>query len=161
MLFDRPYTRVRTHFGSFDLVTLVWPHLRWEWQAIIPSRPVVTIAFYHAMEVCCYHSLWAVKLQLCLRLVTLGSIICKLWLPPGNQLKCAGWRIFCIDFWVSIAKFLKNPSRLLVNVQKQPIWSSRLPQEMQRRSSKWAHTSSWDSISSNNVIVWRTCRFHC
>jgi hypothetical protein len=74
MLFDRPYTRGRTHYGSFDLVTLVWPHSRWEWQAITPSSPVVTIVFYHAMEVSCYHSFWAVKLQSCLRLVTLGSI---------------------------------------------------------------------------------------
>jgi hypothetical protein len=56
MLFDRPYIRGRTHYGSFDLVTLVWPHSRWEWWAIIPSSPVVTIVFYHAMEVSCYHS---------------------------------------------------------------------------------------------------------
>ncbi len=38
---------------------LIWllgqPHLRWEWWAIIPSCPVVTIEFYHAMEVSCYH----------------------------------------------------------------------------------------------------------
>jgi hypothetical protein len=26
-----------------------------------PSSLVVTIVFYHAMEVSCYHSLWAVK----------------------------------------------------------------------------------------------------
>ncbi len=77
MLFDRLYTRVRAHFSSFDLVTLVWPHLRWEWQAIIPSSPVFTIVFYHVLEVSCYHSFWAVTLQLCLCLVTLGSITCK------------------------------------------------------------------------------------
>jgi hypothetical protein len=35
MLFDRPYTRYWTHCGSFELVTLIWPHLRWEWWAII------------------------------------------------------------------------------------------------------------------------------
>ncbi len=35
MLFDKPYTRYRTHCGSFKLVALVWPHLRWEWWAII------------------------------------------------------------------------------------------------------------------------------
>ncbi len=34
MLFDRPYTRYWTHCGSFKLVTLVLPHLRWEWWAI-------------------------------------------------------------------------------------------------------------------------------
>ncbi len=65
MLFDRPRTRQgRTHYGSFDLVILVWPHSRWEWQAIIPSSPVVTIVFYHAMEVSCYYSFWAVKSRL-------------------------------------------------------------------------------------------------
>ncbi len=60
------------------MVPLIWllgqPHLRWEWQAIIPSSPVVTIVFYHAMEVACYHSFWAVKSWLCLRLVTLGLL---------------------------------------------------------------------------------------
>ncbi len=34
MLFDRPNTRHRKHCGSFKLVTLVYPHLRWEWWAI-------------------------------------------------------------------------------------------------------------------------------
>jgi hypothetical protein len=40
------------------MVPLIWllgqPHLRWEWQAIIPSSSVVTIVFYHAMKVSCY-----------------------------------------------------------------------------------------------------------
>jgi hypothetical protein len=56
----------------FDLVTLVRPHSRSEWRVIIPSSPVAPIVFYHAMEVSCYHSFWAIKLRLCLRLVTLG-----------------------------------------------------------------------------------------
>jgi hypothetical protein len=42
-----------------------------------PSSPVVTVVFYHVLEVSCYHSFWAVKLGFCLRLVTLGSIICE------------------------------------------------------------------------------------
>ncbi len=84
MLFDRPYTRYRRHCGSFKLVTLVWPHLRWEWWAIIPSSPVVTVVFYHVLEVSCYHSFWAVKLQLCLHLVTLGSITCKYFRYSGK-----------------------------------------------------------------------------
>ena len=71
---------------------LIWllcqPHLRLEWQAIIPSSPVVTIVFYHAMEVSCYHFFWAAKLRLCLRLVTLGSITCK-YLQVFS-LKCTG-----------------------------------------------------------------------
>ncbi len=42
-----------------------------------PSSPVVTVMFYHVLEVSCYHSFWAVNLGLCLHLVTLGSITCK------------------------------------------------------------------------------------
>jgi hypothetical protein len=58
------------------LVHLIW--LLWsEWRAIIPSSPVVMIVLYHAMEVTCYHFFWVFKLQLYLRLVTLGSITCK------------------------------------------------------------------------------------
>ncbi len=63
--------------GIVLLLMLVSPHLRWEWRAIIPSRPVVKIVFYHAVEVSRHYSFWAVILWLCLRLVTLGSITCK------------------------------------------------------------------------------------
>ncbi len=34
---------------------------------------------------------------------------------------------FCIDFKVSIATLLKNPSRLSRDIQEPSIWSSRLP----------------------------------
>ncbi len=77
MLFDRPYTRVRTHFGSFDLVT--WSDhtqgengkqsfrlAQWSQQCSTMSWKCLVITPF-----------WAVKLQLCLRLVTLGSIIGK------------------------------------------------------------------------------------
>ncbi len=64
------------------LVLLIWLFwsgrtlsMRQEWQAIVPSCPVVTIVLYHAMEVSCCHFFWAVELRLCLRLVTLGSIL--------------------------------------------------------------------------------------
>ncbi len=40
-----------------------------------PSSPVVTVVFYHVFDVFCYHSFWAVKLRLCLQLVTLGFIL--------------------------------------------------------------------------------------
>ncbi len=63
------------------MVPLIWllgqPLLRWEWWAIILPSPVVTIVFYHVMEVSCYHSFWVVTSQLCLCLVTLGFFICK------------------------------------------------------------------------------------
>ncbi len=61
-----------------SMIPLIWllgqPLLRWGWRAIIPSSPEVTIVFYHAMDVSCYHSFWAVKLRLCLRLITLGLL---------------------------------------------------------------------------------------
>jgi hypothetical protein len=142
----------------FDLVTLVWPHSRWKWQAIIFSSLVATTLFYQAMEVSCYHSFWAVKSRLCLHLLTLGSFTCK-YLQVFS-LSAQDVEFVRIDLLVSIAKLLKDPSRLSNCHSEQSIWSSRLLQEMQRRSSRWAHTFSCDSISSNNVIVWRTCCFH-
>jgi hypothetical protein len=78
---------------------------------------------------------------------------------PGIQLCVQNVEFFCIDFKVSIAKLLKNPSRQSSHVQEQSIWSLRLPQEMQKRSLGKAHTSSWDSISSNNLLVRRICCF--
>jgi hypothetical protein len=61
------------------MVPLIWllgqPHLRWEWWAIIPSSPVVTIMFYHVMEVSCYHFFRAVTLRLCLRLLLWGLLL--------------------------------------------------------------------------------------
>ena len=64
-----------------SMVPLIWllgqPHLRWEWWAIIPSCPLVTIVFYHVMEVSCYHSFWVVTSRLCLCLVALGSFTHK------------------------------------------------------------------------------------
>ncbi len=77
MLFDRPYNRGRTHYGSFDLVT--WSYYtygesgeqsfrltQWSQQcSTMPWKCLVITPF------------WAVRLQLCLCLVTLGSIACK------------------------------------------------------------------------------------
>jgi hypothetical protein len=40
-----------------------------------PSSPVVTVVFYHVLEVSCYHSFWVVESGLCLRLVALGFIL--------------------------------------------------------------------------------------
>ncbi len=65
--FDRPCSRVRLPLW-FLLFWLLWsdhnPWLRWEWRAIIPSCPAVTLVLCYVMEVSCYHSLWAVKLQI-------------------------------------------------------------------------------------------------
>ncbi len=66
--------------------------------------------FYHAMEVSCYHSFWAVKLRLCLRLVTLGSITCE-YLQVFS-LSVQDVEFVRIDLLVSVAKLLKDPSRL-------------------------------------------------
>ena len=63
------------------MVPLIWllgqPHLRGEWRAIIPSSPLVTIVFYHVIEVSCYHSFWAVTSRLYLCLIALGSFTHK------------------------------------------------------------------------------------
>jgi hypothetical protein len=57
---------------------LLWSDHTWgeggEWS---PSSPLVTVVFYHVLEVSCYHSFRAVKSQLFLRLVTLGCFACK------------------------------------------------------------------------------------
>ncbi len=42
---------------------------------------------------------------------------------------------------------LRIPLDCLVSCWEQSIWSSRLPQEMQRRSSRWAHTSFGISLA--------------
>ncbi len=75
-----------------------------------PSSQVVTVAFYHVLEVSCYHSFWVVKLRLCLRLVTLGSITCKYLQVFRNSAQYV--EFVRIDLLVSIAKLLKDPSRL-------------------------------------------------
>ncbi len=111
----------------FPLFWLLWSDhtllTRWEWWAIIPSCPAVTIVSYHAMEVSCYHSFWAVELQLCLSIVTLGSVtIGCVQMPLGIQIKCAGCQNFCIDFCVSIAKLHKDPSRLSSDCPKSTIY---------------------------------------
>ncbi len=99
--------------------------------------------------------------EYCLHLVTLGFVTIirhkcfQVFYSVQRMLNS-----FCIDFKVSIATLLKNPSRLSRDVQEQSIWSSRLPQEMWRRSLGKSHTSSWDSISSNNLLVRRICCFH-
>ncbi len=42
----------------------------------------------------------------------------------------------------------------LTGLLEQSIWSSRLPQEMQRRSSRWAHTSFGIPLAPDNLVVW-------
>ncbi len=158
MLFDRPYARGRTHYGSFHLVTLVWPHSRWEWQAIIPSSPVVTIVFYHAWKClvitpfgrlnCDYVYallLWGLLLvstsrysvEVC-RMSNLSTLTCKSALRS-----CLGIHLDCLT---AVKSNLFGPQDCLKRC---------------RGGHQGELISSWDSISSNNVIVWRTCCFHC
>ncbi len=77
MLFDRPYTRVRTYFGLFELVILVWPHSFNEVRvasnhSVLPSGHNSVLLYHGSVLLSLF---WAVKLQLCLPLVTLGSIL--------------------------------------------------------------------------------------
>ncbi len=83
------------------MVPLIWllgqPHFRWEWWALILSSPLVTIVFYHVMEVSCYHSFWAVTSRLYLHLLLWGLLLIS---TPGIQLKCAVCRI-CPHWFLS------------------------------------------------------------
>jgi hypothetical protein len=129
--------------------------------SVLPSGHSSVVPCY---EVSCYHS----------RLGSLiGNLFCTLllWaLLPSLCVNASEYLIKCAECWillhrlqVSVTALLKNPSRLSSkssNVQEQSLRSSRLPQEMQRRSLGQTHTSSWDSISSKNLLVRRICCFH-
>jgi hypothetical protein len=138
MLFDRPYTRGRT-----TMVPLIWllgqPHLRWEWWPIIPSSPVVTIVFYHVMEVSCYHSFWAVTSRLCLRLLLWGLLLIST--SRHSVEVCSMSNLSALTSKSASRSYLRIHLGCLTALLEQSIWSPRLPQEMQRRSSRWAHTS--------------------
>ncbi len=140
MLFDRPYTRGRTPYGSFYLVTCQ-PHLRWEWWATIPSCPLVTIVFYHVMEVSCNHSFWAVTSRLCLCLVALGSFTHKYSRHSVEVRSMSSLSTLMSKSVSAVQSCLRIHIGCLTGLLEQSIWSWRLPQEMQRRSSRCAHTS--------------------
>ncbi len=149
MLLNKLCSIVWTHFGSFDLVTLVWPHWRWEWQAIILSSPVVMIMFYHAMEVSCYHSFWAVKLQSCLCFVTLGTITCKC-------LQVFSWSLQDVEYVCILFKSALQ-SCLRIHLDCLTAIKSNLfgPQDCIKiiwGGHQGELILSWDSICSNNVI---------
>ncbi len=146
-------------FGYFGLTTLLQLGERGKQSFWV--CPAVTLVLCHVIEAFCYHSLWAVESRILSAPCYFG--LCyhhKAYMLPGIWLSAQNAELFCIDFEVSVATLLKNPSRLSRNIQEQSIWSSRLPQEMQRRSLGQTHTSSWDSISSNNLLVRRICCFH-
>ncbi len=141
------------------MVHLIWwlgqPQLRWEWWAIIPSSPLVTIVFYHVMEVSCYHSFWVVTLRLCLRLLLWGLLLLS---TPGIQLKCAVCRICLLTCKSASRICLRIHLGCLAILLQQSIWSPRLPQEMQRRSSRWAHTSFVIPLA---LTIWMSGRICC
>ncbi len=113
------------------------------------------------MEVSCYHFVWVVMLQVLSAPFTLGfvTIVRHTCFQIFNWV-CRMWNSFCLDFKVSIATSLKNPSRLSRDVLTK--WCPRtiylvpsLPQEMEMRSLGKTHTSSWDTICSDNLFVMR------
>ncbi len=133
-----------TDVGKF-LVPFIWllgqPHLRWEWCAIIPSCPFVTIVFYHVMEVSCYHSFWVVTSRLCLCLVTLGSFTHKYSRHSVEVRSMSNLSALTSKSVSAVRSCLRIHLGCLTGLLEQSIWSPRLPQEMQRRSSRCAHTS--------------------
>ena len=124
-------------------VPLIWllgqPHLRWEWWAIIPSCPLVMIVFYHVMEVSCYHSFWAVTLRLCLCLVALGSFTHN-YSRHSVEVRSMS-NLYALTSKSASRSCLRIHLGCLTALIEQSIWSPRLTQEMQRRSSRCAHTS--------------------
>ena len=132
MPFDRLYTNFRTPYGSFDLVT---------WSTTLKVRvvnnhsafPLVTIVFYHVMEVSCYHSFWAVTLRLCLCLVALGSFTHKYsW---HSVEVCSMSNLSALTSKSALRSCLRIHLVCLTAVKNNLFGPPRLPQEMQRRSS--------------------------
>ncbi len=143
------------------MVPLIWwlgqPHLRWEWWAIIPSSPVVTIVFYHVMEVSCYHSFWAVTLRLCLRLLCWGLLLIS---TSRHSVEVRSMsNLSALTSKSASQSCLRIHLGCLTGLLEQSIWSSRLPQEMQRRSSRWAHISFGIPLAPGNLIVWENLLF--
>ncbi len=144
------------------MVPLIWllgpPHLRWEWWAIIPSSPLVMIVFDHVMEVSCYQSFLGGCFAIMSVPIALGSFICK-------YLQAFNWSAQYVKF---VRMTCKSASQSCLRIHlgcltvllKQSIWSPRLPQEVQRRSSRWAHTSFWVPLAPTIWLSGRICCFH-
>ncbi len=148
------------------MAPLIWlfgqPHLRWEWWAVIPSSPMVTIVFYHIMEVSCYQFfifgrlncdygcallLWGLLLVSTFRYSVEVHSISNLSALTCKSASWSCWRIH-LD--------------CLTGLLEQSIWSQRLPQEMQWRSSRWAHTSfGIPLLAPDNLNVWENLLFPC
>ena len=132
MLFDRPYTRGRTPYGSFDLVT---------WSTTLKVRVVSNhsdMPIGHDSVLPCNGS---VLLSLLFGRL-LRNYVCALLLwglllisTPGLQLKCAVCRICTLTSKSALQSCLRIHLVCLTGLLEQSIWSPRLPQEMQRRSS--------------------------
>jgi hypothetical protein len=144
------------------MVPLIWllgqPHLRWEWWAIISSSPVVRIVFYHVMEVSCYHffferlncnSVCALLLWGLLFASTSRHSVEVRSMLNSSALTCSSASQSCLRIHLGC----------LTALLEQSIWSLRLPQEMQRRSSRWAHTSFGIPLAPDNLIVWENLLF--
>ncbi len=91
------------------------------------------------MEVSCYH--FFLGSWIAIVSVPCYSGVFHLKVPPGIQLKCAGCWISTLTCNSASQTCLSIHLACLTALLKQSIWSPRLPQAMQRRSSRWAHTS--------------------
>jgi hypothetical protein len=130
MLFDRPYTRGGTAYGSFDLVT---------WSTtlkvrVVSNHSVLPIGHNSVLEVSCYHSFWAVTLGLCLCLVALGSFTHK-YSRHSVEVRSM-LNLSALTSKSALRSCLKIHLGCLTGLLEQSIWSPRLPLEMQRRSSR-------------------------
>jgi hypothetical protein len=133
MLFDRPRSRVRTPLW-FLLFCLLWsdhtPPLKWEWRAIVPSCPAVTLVLCHVMEVSCYHSLWAVNCKYCLHLVTHA-----LW--PSLGINASRYLIKCTECWILFAWTSKSALQCCLRIHLDCLETSKInlfgPQDCLKR----------------------------
>ncbi len=145
------------------LIWLLWSDhtlsTMWEWQAIIPSCPLVTIVSTMPWKCLVITPFRRFNCNYVCALLLWGLLLVS---ASRYSVKVHRMSNFsALTFKSASQSCLRIYLDCLIICYEQSIWSSRLPQEMQRRSSRWAYTSSWYFISSNNVIVCRTCRFHC
>jgi hypothetical protein len=140
MLFDRPYTKGWTPYGSFDLVT---------WSTTLKVRVVSNhsvLPIGHDSVLPCNGSvllslLLGGKSRLCRCLVDLGSFTHQYSRHSVEVRSMSKMSALTSKSVSAVRSCLRIHLGCLTGLLEQSIWSPRLPQKMQRRSSRCTHTS--------------------
>ena len=148
MLFDRPYTRSRTPYGSFDLVT---------WSTTLKVRVVSN----HSVLPIGHDSILACNGSVLLSLLfgqLLRNYVCALLLwslllisTPGIQLKCAVCRICTLTSKSALRSCLRIHLVCLTGLLEQSIWSPKTASRDAEEVIKVNSYIFWDSISSLTI----------